>query len=427
MNRLIYTIFALIVSVAVMAAEPFTLVIDAGHGGHDPGAIGAFSKEKDINLRVALAFGRMVEENCPGVKVIYTRKTDVFIELNERANIANRNKANLFISVHTNALPKGHVATGFETYTLGMARADENLEVAKRENAVITYEKNYQQKYEGFNPNSAESYIMFEFMQDKNMAQSVELAKEIQTYACRMAGRNDKGVHQAGFLVLRKTSMPSCLIELGFISTPSEEEYLNSSTGVDALAKGIFEAFSIYRNKHDKNVVGPYKTASSSENIPTIVPRRNTNTAAETERPARNTSADTPQNKPSEQNIAAANDAQNKPADTGRNRNERVKKTLASMYADKPGLYFRLQLFVSKRMLRPGAQQFKDVDEVDYYQEDDLFKYVKGESADYNEIKTLKGKLAEKFPESFIIAIKNGVKVQLSEAIKEYNDNKTKR
>ena len=230
----------------------FVLVIDAGHGGHDTGAIGAVAKEKNINLSVALAFGRYVERNCPDVKVIYTRKTDVFIPLNERAAIANRNKADLFISVHTNALPAGKIARGFETYTLGMHRAADNLEVAKRENSVILYEKDYRQRYAGFDPNSAESYIMFELMQDNNMAKSVELAKMIQTEACASSGRANKGVYQAGFLVLRATSMPSCLIELGFISTPDEERYLVSEEGQDKLARGIFNAFVKYKNKYGK-------------------------------------------------------------------------------------------------------------------------------------------------------------------------------
>lgn len=216
----------LLAVVAVAANKKFTLVIDAGHGGHDTGALGAFSKEKNINLNVALAFGRYVESNCPDVKVIYTRKTDVFIPLHTRADIANRNKADLFISVHTNAVPKGKQVRGLETYTLGMHRAGTNMEVAKRENSVILIEKDYKQRYEGFDPNSSESYIMFEFMQDKNMAQSVELARYVQKHACASANRQNKGVKQAGFLVLRETSMPSCLIELGFITTPDEERYL---------------------------------------------------------------------------------------------------------------------------------------------------------------------------------------------------------
>ena len=230
----------------------FTLVIDAGHGGHDAGAVGAYSKEKNINLNVALAFGRLVEANCPDVKVIYTRRTDVFIPLQQRADIANRNKADLFISVHTNALPNGRIAYGSETYSLGMARASANLEVAKRENSVIMLENDYKTRYEGFDPNKAESYVIFEIMQDRFMKQSVELARSIQKQYAK-AGRQDKGVHQAGFLVLRNTSMPSVLTELGFISTPAEEQYLNSKQGIEELSRSIYNGFLSYRRAHDKS------------------------------------------------------------------------------------------------------------------------------------------------------------------------------
>jgi N-acetylmuramoyl-L-alanine amidase len=191
------TLLFLFASVLKAADHQFTLVIDAGHGGHDAGAMGVTSKEKDINLSVALAFGEYVEKNCPDVKVIYTRKTDVFIPLKERANIANRNNADLFISVHTNALPGGVVARGFETYTLGMHRAKDNLDVAMRENSVISMEKGYEHTYEGFDPKSSESYIMFEFIQSRNMEKSVDLAKMIQSSVCESADRPDKGVHQA--------------------------------------------------------------------------------------------------------------------------------------------------------------------------------------------------------------------------------------
>ncbi len=241
------------VSLADVEKRNFTLVIDAGHGGHDAGAIGAYSKEKDINLKVALAFGRLVEDNCPDVKVVYTRKTDVFIPLQRRADIANNNKADLFVSVHTNALPAGRQAYGSETYTLGMARANANLAVAKRENSVITLESDYKSTYQGFDPNKAESYVIFEFMQDKFMKQSVDLATCIQRqYAS--AGRPNKGVHQAGFLVLRNTSMPSVLTELGFITTPSEEAYLNSQQGVTELSRSIYNGFLAYRRMHQRGV-----------------------------------------------------------------------------------------------------------------------------------------------------------------------------
>lgn len=165
-----------------VAARDFVLIIDAGHGGHDPGAIGRISKEKNINLNVALKLGRMVEQNCPDVKVVYTRKKDVFVALDRRAEIANNAKADLFISIHTNALAKNKTVRGASTWTLGLAKSDENLDVAKRENSVILYENDYRTRYAGFNPNSAESYIIFEFMQDKYMSQSVHLASLVQQH-----------------------------------------------------------------------------------------------------------------------------------------------------------------------------------------------------------------------------------------------------
>ncbi len=227
----------------------YTLVIDAGHGGKDAGALGFFSKEKDINLSVALALGKLIEQNCPDVKVVYTRNTDVFIELNERARIANRNKADLFISIHTNSTAAGRAGTtahGTETYTLGMHRAADNLAVAKRENSVITLESDYETKYEGFDPKSSESYIIFELMTDNHMQQSVKFAGMIQQqFACH-AGRVNKGVYQAGFLVLRNTSMPSVLVELGYINNRNEETFLNSNDGVAKMSRSIFNAFKSY-------------------------------------------------------------------------------------------------------------------------------------------------------------------------------------
>ena len=228
----------------------FTLVIDAGHGGKDPGAIGRFSREKNINLSVAKAFGQLVEKNCPDVEVIYTRKTDVFVPLARRAEIANQSQADLFVSIHTNAMPGRAVARGAETYTLGMARADENLEVAKRENSVILVEEDYKERYEGFDPTSAESYIIFELMQDQYMAQSVDFARLIQKEFRTTGGRADKGVHQAGFLVLRETSMPSVLVELGYISTHDEEAFLNSQNGIRKMSQSIYNAFRAYKRLH---------------------------------------------------------------------------------------------------------------------------------------------------------------------------------
>lgn len=229
--------------------KDFVVVIDAGHGGHDPGAIGKISKEKNINLNVALKLGNLIKKNCDDVKVIYTRSRDVFIPLDRRAEIANNAKADLFISVHTNALAKNRTAKGASTWTLGLAKSDANLEVAKRENSVILYESDYQTRYAGFNPNSAESYIIFEFMQDKYMEQSVHLASLVQKQFRHTCKRVDRGVHQAGFLVLKASAMPSILVELGFISTPEEERYLNSEAGANTMAKGIYHAFLNYKKR----------------------------------------------------------------------------------------------------------------------------------------------------------------------------------
>jgi N-acetylmuramoyl-L-alanine amidase, family 3 len=258
-------------SASAAPKRPFVLVIDAGHGGKDAGAVGQLTKEKDINLNVALELGRLVEKNCPDVKVIYTRKTDVFVTLQGRAEIANRNKADLFISVHTNSSPAGKAAPmGAETYTLGMHRAADNLEVAKRENSVITQESNYKQTYHNFDPRKSESYIIFEFLQDRNMQQSVDLARAIQRHYTS-SGRRNKGVHQAGFLVLRATSMPSVLTELGFISNAEEEKFLHSRHGVESLARAIFDGFKAYRQKHyAQDVLSPEISHDESEAQPLV-------------------------------------------------------------------------------------------------------------------------------------------------------------
>ena len=304
-KTLLTLVFLSLAIATALAANKFTLVIDAGHGGHDSGAPGAISKEKDINLKVALAFGKMVERSCQDVKVIYTRTTDVFIPLSERANIANRNKADLFISVHTNALDGGKISRGFETYTLGMHRANDNLNVAKRENSVILIEKDYKQRYAGFDPKSSESYIMFELMQDKNMAKSVDLAKLIQSEVCAVSGRVNKGVHQAGFLVLRETSMPSCLIELGFITTPDEEQFLNSADGQNLMAKGIYNAFLKYKKQHGSTKIAADGASDASDNTPVLAqqtipvapapaPRPSTSTTKPSSTPKPSTSTSAP-------------------------------------------------------------------------------------------------------------------------------------
>ena len=387
------------VALAQQNTRKFTLVIDAGHGGHDSGALGSYSKEKNINLNVALAFGRYVEQNCPDVKVIYTRKMDVFVTLHERANIANRNKADLFVSIHTNALPRGRQARGLETYTLGMHRAGDNLDVAKRENSVILIEKDYKQHYDGFDPNSSESYILFEFMQDKNMANSVELAKFVQRKVCAQAGRPNKGVKQAGFLVLRETSMPSCLIELGFITTPSEEAFLASQDNIEKIGKGIYEAFVEYRKKFDKSFTVPFKPADEEERMVKHEERQRV--------------------KPTEP------DTLSNPVAPDEKKHERVpqeEKPVKNQNTDAP--VFKVQILTMNKKMSAGNKAFKGLTDVDCYQDNGSYKYTVGASTDYNEIYRLRKSILNKFPEAFIIAFKNGQRTDVVAAIREFKQNR---
>lgn len=401
---LIWALMCMFVMTSLAANKRFTLVIDPGHGGHDAGALGAISKEKNINLAVALRFGKYVEQNLPEVRVIYTRTKDVFIPLNERANIANRANADLFISVHTNALPAGKVARGFETYTLGMHRAKDNLDVAMRENSVISMEKDYQQRYHGFDPRSSESYIIFEFIQGKNMERSVDLARMIQRGVCDGANRPDKGVHQAGFLVLRETSMPGCLIELGFITTPDEERLLNNDSRVDDIARGIYEAFAKYKNKYDRSVSVPYRAKDSEEvNIPKIVPDQE---------PAPKTRAVTRGKQPKREEA------------TPEQPKREVKEVKKAEVADAP--VFKLQIFVGSRNLRKGDAHFKGETDYDSFQEGNLVKYTLGASTNYNEIYRLRKEKLDKFPEAFIIAFKNGQKYDVNQAIREFKQNRNR-
>ena len=346
--------------------DRFIVVIDPGHGGNDPGAIGTRGKEKNINLNVARKLGRLIEDNCNDTKVVYTRKSDIFVPLHRRAEIANNAKANLFISIHTNAVArKNSYVKGTETYTLGLHRTEENLEVAKKENSVILIEDDYKQRYAGFNPNSSESYIIFEFMQDKNMSQSVNFATLIQQNF-KSYNRIDKGVHQAGFLVLRETSMPSVLIELGYISNPSEETYLLSDKGTTDLANAIYRAFINYKG-------------NSSKIKPTTV---TSNTRQEITTPKEKETKET----------------------------SKIK--------------FKIQILASDKVLPQNSKQFKGLNPVSWYKENGLIKYTYAEDEDYNKILKIKRKIVDpKFKDAFIIAFKNDTKININKAIKEFKNN----
>ena len=411
---LIWVVLWMLAMTSFAANRNFTLVIDAGHGGHDAGARGAISMEKNVNLSVALQFGRYVEKYMPEVRVIYTRKTDKFVSLIERANIANRANADLFISVHTNALPAGKIARGFETYTLGMHRAKDNLDVAMRENSVISMEKDYKQTYQGFDPKSSESYIIFEFIQGKNMERSVELARMIQRKVCDNANRPDKGVHQAGFLVLRETSMPSCLIELGFITTPDEERILNNSDRVNDIAKSIYDGFAQYRNKYDKRVTVPYRPLQSGD-----VEELKEQESQHQVEPQRKNEAQKKVEVLKKTEALKRTEPQKKAEDQ--------KKVVAQKKPEpKDAPVFKLQIFVSDRILRKGDAHFKGETDYESFREGNLVKYTMGASSNYNEIYRLRKSLQEKFPEAFIIAFKNGQKYDVNQAIREFKQNKNR-
>lgn len=397
----------MILAVAGVAARQFTLVIDAGHGGHDAGAKGSFSYEKNINLKMALAFGRYVENNCPDVTVIYTRKTDVFVPLHKRADIANKNRADVFISIHTNALPGGRIARGMETYTMGMRRSNEKLSAAQRENAVITYESDYKERYEGYDPNSPESAIMFEFIHDKNMAKSVELAKHVQKSVCSTANRPDKGVKQDVFLVLRETSMPACLIELGFITTPDEERLLNDDASIDNIARGIYSAFAKYKNDNYSGVNVPLVAPKESDKVslPTLIPQddadkqKNRNAARNAE-----TTASNPQLATSQPRRAAAKTV-NAPAGT-------------SKADDDDAPVFKVQIMANATKEAKNSPRFKGYDGIDMYEEGGMYKYTIGASTNYNAINRLRASLATEFPGCFVVAFRNGSKMNITEAIR---------
>ena len=270
MKRILSIVSILLLTTSLHSFNPVsegykinTVVIDAGHGGHDPGCLGSNTKEKHIALGIALKVGKLIEQNHPDVKVIYTRKTDVFVELHERANIANKAKADVFICIHGNSAAAG--AYGAETYVMGLHKTDANLAVAKRENSAILLEDDYRSKYDGYDPNSAEANIIFSLHQNAYMQQSLLLAQKVQENFVDYAGRYNRGVKQAGLLVLYKTAMPAVLIEAGFLTNRTEEKYLSSNKGQVQLSTSIYKAFNEYKVDMEAGYDGS-KTIVSSVN-----------------------------------------------------------------------------------------------------------------------------------------------------------------
>lgn len=344
------------------------VVIDPGHGGIDPGALGKFSKEKDIVLSVALKLGNLIKKNYPELEVIYTRTTDEFIPLYQRAEIANQNKANLFISIHCNSTASSKNSYGVETWVLGESKAEENFEVAKKENSVILLEKDYTTRYEGFDPNSPESYILLSVMQRAHLKNSIQMAQYIQDNIKNNTNLYDRSVKQAGFLVLAKTAMPSVLVEIGFISNPEEEKYLNSEKGQDEIALSIFEAFKKYKNYVDTHT------------LPIIAENNNNNQS---------------------NNLSELN-AENNSSNNLKSNNKDI-------------IEFKVQILASKQPLPSSHKIFKEFDNVEQYFYNGYYKYTI--SSDTNYLKALENlkQIRKKVPDAFLIATKNGEIIPLNE------------
>ena len=396
-RALLMAVALLLSPVASFAVEKtYTLVIDAGHGGKDGGACANRAKEKDINLNVALAFGKLVEQNCPDVKVIYTRKTDVFVPLHERAAIANRNKADVFISIHTNSVESRRPVTGMETYTMGMRRSDEKRSAAMRENEVITIESDYKEHYAGFDPRVPESYIIFDIVNETNMAESVELARLIQKNVCATAGRPNKGVKQDAFLVLRETSMPACLIELGYITTASEATYLTNQANVNLMGMGIYQAFVAFKNKRVQPAPNQQQQQNQQQTHPQPLPGgRGDDSPATNDTPrTNNTDVQANPSSPSQGGTAGGS-----------------------------APIFKVQIMATERQLSANNRQFKGLQGVESYKEGTMWKYTVGASENYNEIKQLRKDIRSKFPQAFIIAFKDGVRTDVNAAIEEFRRN----
>ena len=495
--RILYNIGVALLLMLTMCVEAgardkrFTLVIDAGHGGMDHGAVGAISKEKDLTLRYALAFGKMVERECPDVRVVYTRTKDVYLKLIERAEIANREKADLFLSFHINAVEGSRSVKGFQTYTLGRGQSTgnkgilENIDVAKRENSVIYMEKDYKQVYKGFDQDSPESDIMFEFIADKNRERSVDLARYMQQEVCRSTGRINGGAHQNNFAVLRLTSMPGCLLELGFISTREEEQFLNAPTSTDRYAQGIFRAFMQYKAQHADKIAassGDKVVAARDGEVATprgkeVATLRDKKVATPRVQPAPVQSVNAEQpvldiimgRRPAQQMVISQQTVKsdgakgNKQGLPTRLVGEKAQETVPVMQPEQVTVatqqrvpvmqpeqvtvaiqqpepvrqagqvamaqeaeapVFKIQIMASPGRMRTTGPAFKGLTPIDSYEEGEYVKYTYGASTDYNAIRQLYRTILNKFPGAFIIAFRGTEKMDVNKAIREFLKNK---
>ncbi|MDE5568050.1 MAG: N-acetylmuramoyl-L-alanine amidase [Muribaculaceae bacterium] len=349
---------------------PFVVVIDPGHGGKDSGCSGQLTNEKTIVLDVSKRLQKLISENFPEVKTVMTRADNSYLTLQERAAIANKANGNLFISIHVNSVDKKNknrtTIHGASVYALGLHRSESNLSVAMRENSVMELEEDYTQAYQGFDPKSSESYIIFELSQNNHLNKSIEIANTIQHELITTAGRADKQVRQAGFWVLWATSMPSVLVELDFICNPDSERFMHSDNGKDKFAQALFNAFSTYYGKHKNDTHGP--------RVGKEIPKGTI---------AGNTSSDTtPESKVS------------KPK------------------AQKSDITYHVQILSALKKIPKNDHEIKGVPDVDFFKDGKYYKYYSGSFSSANEAKQHLGKLKKRFPKAFVIKLKDGKPVK---------------
>ena len=382
-----YLLFALTIS-----AKQFTIVLDAGHGGKDPGAVGKKGQEKTINLNVALAVGKMITDKHPDVKVVYTRQTDKYVTLQERPNIANNADGDLFISIHTNA-SESTKAYGAETFTLGLSKSQANFEVAKRENSVLLLEEGNKETYQGFDPTSPDSYIMFEFMQSKYIDQSVEIAYYIQKEFVEIK-RLDRGVRQAIFWVLHQVKMPSILVELGFITNPAEETFLLSDEGQNKMATCIYSAFEKYKHEYDKRTITTPQIVETKPEKPEQQPQS-------TEKPKTTTKEKKEKSKGKENNKTTKPTPTTKP------------ETPSS------AVTYKIQVFSSRTLIPKNNSDYRKAEKyqpVSHYSENGWYKYTCGDTHTYTDAETRLKEVRQIFKDAILIAFEGDKKISIAEA-----------
>ena len=385
----------------MLTAHAFTVVLDAGHGGNDAGAVGAFSKEKNINLKYTLELGDLIKKNHPDVKVIYTRNKDVFVNLNERARIANRAKADLFISIHTNA-SKNKSANGMETFTLGVSRSKENMEVAMLENSVILLEDDYEKKYEGFDPNSTDSYIMFEFMKDQYMDRSISCADLIQQNMINASKRNNRGVRQAGFLVLRATTMPSILIELGFISNKEEEKFLNNSDNQTKICKAIYQAFTDYKHNIDR------RNGKAEDDKGELIKEK-----GEIKNNEQQATSDTSEASNDKQQATNDKSEANKGQKSEVDESTKQLNDSTTKQPNDSTIEYYWQILVSKNNYNLTNKVFHGLIIGNVKHENNVYKYLVGPASSKEEIEKQRNNIKQYFPDAFIVTYQDGKRVYL--------------